>query len=169
MHAHWSRCWINPNIRHIAPSTFIIRRLLNGKPKSRNFASCISYMKRLSGASLTFYPLKTEQIFDVMNSMPLTQKMLGDISCKSFPLNNIYEVRGFIYEHYPVRSNPYLSNSYFVSKAKRKLNEARKADALVREWRVDLPSWIEVLAQQPIPELDVHSKCAACNHFIRFV
>jgi hypothetical protein len=49
--------------------------------------------------------------------------MLGDTSCKSFLLNNIYEIRGFIYEHYPVRSNLYLSNAYFVSGAKRKLKE----------------------------------------------
>lgn len=80
-------------------------------------------MKRLSGTSLTLYLLKTEHIYDDMNSMPLIQKMLGDISCKSFPHNNIYEIGDFIYEHYPVRSNLYLSNAYFVSEAKRKLKE----------------------------------------------
>jgi hypothetical protein len=82
-------------------------------------------MKRLSGTSLILYPLKTKHIYDGMNSMSLIQKMPGDISCKSFPLNNIYEIHDFIYEHYPVRSNLYLSNAYFVSEAKRKLKEIR--------------------------------------------
>ena len=78
-------------------------------------------MKWLSGTSLTLYPLKTGNIYDGMTSMSPDSKMLGDISCKPFPLNNIYEIRDFIYEHYPVRSNLYLSNANSVSEVKRKL------------------------------------------------
>ena len=84
-------------------------------------------MKRLSRTSLTLYPLKTEHIYDGMIPMSPDSKTLGDISCKSFPLNNIYEVRDFIYEHYPVRSSLYLSNAYFVLKVKHKPKEIGRA------------------------------------------
>ena len=80
-------------------------------------------MKRLSGTSLTLYPLKTEHIYDGIIWMSHDSKMLGDISCKSFLLNNIYEVGDFIYERYPVRSDLYLSNDYSVSELKRKNKE----------------------------------------------
>ena len=80
-------------------------------------------MKRLSGTSLTLYPSKTKHIYDGMTLYFPNSKMLGDISCKSFPLNDIYEIRDLIYKHYPVRPNLYLSNAYIVSEAKRKLKE----------------------------------------------
>ena len=66
-----------------------------------------------------------------MISIYLIQKTLRDISYKSFPLNNIYKVCDFIYEHYPVRSDLYLSNAYFVSEVKRKPKEIEKASSRI--------------------------------------
>jgi hypothetical protein len=73
-------CGASYAISRIASNRLLFDKLLNfcpvhsGKPISRNFVSCISYMKRLSGTSLTLYPLKTGHIYDGMNSMPLIQK-----------------------------------------------------------------------------------------------
>jgi hypothetical protein len=49
------------------------------------------------------------------------KKQLKHISRKSLPINNIYEMVEFIYEHYPVRSNLYVRYTQFVSQMKREL------------------------------------------------